>query len=82
MLFVYVNLQVAVDVGSSTVARSVVSLVVGYLNSLVIEMAFLMQKIYIIIMQGDKQEELPEFLLGTCRLNQLDVAKAVPINPS
>ncbi|CAL9076159.1 unnamed protein product, partial [Musa textilis] len=67
-------IEVAIDVGSSTVARSVVSLVVGYLNSLVIEMAFLMQ--------GDKQEELPEFLLGTCRLNQLDVAKAVPINPS
>lgn len=40
------------------------------------------KKIYVIIMQGDKQEELPEFLLGTCRLNQLDVAKAVPINPS
>ncbi|KAJ8510670.1 hypothetical protein OPV22_001104 [Ensete ventricosum] len=36
-------IEVAVDVGSSTVARSVVSLVVGYLNSLVIEMAFLMQ---------------------------------------
>ncbi|THU56149.1 hypothetical protein C4D60_Mb11t14210 [Musa balbisiana] len=67
-------IEVAIDVGSSTVARSVVSLVIGYLNSLVIEMAFLMQ--------GDKQEELPEFLLGTCRLNQLDVAKAVPINPS
>ncbi|CAL9069140.1 protein ENHANCED DISEASE RESISTANCE 2-like [Musa acuminata AAA Group] len=67
-------LEVAIDVGSSTVARSVVSLVIGYLNSLVIEMAFLMQ--------GDKQEELPEFLLGTCRLNQLDIAKAVPINPS
>lgn len=40
------------------------------------------KKIYVIIMQGDKQEELPEFLLGTCRLNQLDIAKAVPINPS
>lgn len=43
MFFVDVNLQVAIDVGSSTVARSVVSLVIGYLNSLVIEMAFLMQ---------------------------------------
>lgn len=31
------------DIGSSTVARGVVSLVLGYLNNLVIEMAFLIQ---------------------------------------
>lgn len=35
--------QLDVDVGSSTVARGVVSLVLGYLNNLVIEMAFLIQ---------------------------------------
>ncbi|KAL0285817.1 UNVERIFIED_CONTAM: protein ENHANCED DISEASE RESISTANCE 2-like [Sesamum angustifolium] len=58
-----------VDIGSSTVARGVVSLVLGYLNNLVIEMAFLIQ--------GNAPEELPEFLLGTCRLNHLDAAKAV-----
>ncbi|KAI3463941.1 hypothetical protein Pfo_020604 [Paulownia fortunei] len=52
-----------IDVGSSTVARGVVSLVLGYLNNLVIEMAFLIQ--------GNTTEELPEFLLGTCRLNHL-----------
>ncbi|XP_042422509.1 protein ENHANCED DISEASE RESISTANCE 2-like [Zingiber officinale] len=66
-------IELAVDVGSSTVARGVMNLVVGYLNSLVIEMAFLIQ--------GNTQEELPESLFGTCRLNQLDVAKAVPVNP-
>lgn len=37
------NLQLGVDIGSSTVARGVVSLVLGYLNNLVIEMAFLVQ---------------------------------------
>lgn len=37
------NIQIDVDVGSSTVARGVVSLVLGYLNNLVIEMAFLVQ---------------------------------------
>ncbi|KAL3523463.1 hypothetical protein ACH5RR_016297 [Cinchona calisaya] len=62
-------LELGVDVGSSTVARGVVSLVLGYLNNLVIEMAFLIQ--------GNTQEELPEFLLGTCRLNHLDAAKSV-----
>ncbi|KAL0358658.1 UNVERIFIED_CONTAM: protein ENHANCED DISEASE RESISTANCE 2 [Sesamum angustifolium] len=62
-------LELDIDVGSSTVARGVVSLVLGYLNNLVIEMAFLIQ--------GNTADELPEFLLGTCRLNNLDVLKSV-----
>lgn len=62
-------LELGVDIGSSTVARGVVSLVLGYLNNLVIEMAFLVQ--------GNTEEELPEFLLGTCRLNHLDASKAI-----
>ncbi|KAI3470474.1 hypothetical protein Pfo_027137 [Paulownia fortunei] len=62
-------LELGIDVGSSTVARGVVSLVLGYLNNLVIEMAFLIQ--------GNTAEELPEFLLGTCRLNCLDASKSV-----
>ncbi|CAL5322331.1 unnamed protein product [Camellia sinensis] len=66
-------LEVGVDVGSSTVARGVVSLVLGYLNNLVIEMAFLIQ--------ANTQEELPECLLGTCRLNHLDIAKTVVVTP-
>ncbi|ONK63938.1 uncharacterized protein A4U43_C07F20460 [Asparagus officinalis] len=66
-------LELGVDIGSSTVARGVVSLVLGYLTNLVIEMAFLVQ--------GNTEEELPEFLLGTCRLNHLDAAKAVSIPP-
>ncbi|XP_042378357.1 protein ENHANCED DISEASE RESISTANCE 2-like isoform X1 [Zingiber officinale] len=66
-------IELAIDVGSSTVARGVVSLVLGYLNSLVIEMAFLIQ--------GNTQEELPESLLGTCRLNHLDASKATSVNP-
>lgn len=36
-------IQLGIDIGSSTVARGVVSLVLGYLNNLVIEMAFLVQ---------------------------------------
>ncbi|KAI3997376.1 hypothetical protein MKX01_003179 [Papaver californicum] len=66
-------LELGVDIGSSTVARGVVSLVLGYLNNLVIEMAFLIQ--------GNTQEELPEVLLGTCRFNHLDALKAVLIGP-
>ncbi|OMO98724.1 hypothetical protein CCACVL1_04086 [Corchorus capsularis] len=66
-------LEVEIDVGSSTVARGVANLVLGYLNNLVVEMAF--------IIQGNTQEELPESLLGTCRLNHLDVSKAPPAMP-
>lgn len=62
-------LEVDIDVGSSTVARGVVNLVLGYLNNLVIEMAFMIQ--------GNTAEELPEVLLGTCRLNHLDADKSV-----
>ncbi|PKI56371.1 hypothetical protein CRG98_023256 [Punica granatum] len=64
-------LELDVDVGSSTVARGVVSLVLGYLNNLVIEMAFLVQ--------GNTPDELPECLLGTCRINHLDALKSVPV---
>ncbi|KAI4322275.1 hypothetical protein L6164_021986 [Bauhinia variegata] len=66
-------LELGVDIGSSTVARGVVSLVLGYLNNLVIEMAFLVQ--------GNTPEELPEYLLGTCRLNHLDASKSVLLKP-
>ncbi|KAL9266699.1 ENHANCED DISEASE RESISTANCE 2-like protein [Drosera capensis] len=62
-------IELGVDIGSSTVARGVVSLVLGYLSNLVIEMAFLIQ--------ANTDEELPEYLLGTCRLNHLDISKAV-----
>ncbi|XP_019099859.1 PREDICTED: protein ENHANCED DISEASE RESISTANCE 2-like isoform X2 [Camelina sativa] len=62
-------LELDVDVGSSTVARGVTNLVLGYLNNLVIEMAFLIQ--------ANTAEELPELLIGTCRLNYLDVSKSV-----
>ncbi|KAL7198192.1 hypothetical protein ACSBR2_020668 [Camellia fascicularis] len=66
-------LELGIDIGSSTVARGVVSLVIGYLNNLVIEMAFLIQ--------ANTHEELPEHLLGTCRLNHLDLSKAVSVKP-
>ncbi|KAJ8751476.1 hypothetical protein K2173_016693 [Erythroxylum novogranatense] len=64
-------IELGVDIGSSTVARGVVSLVLGYLSNLVIEMAFLIQ--------ANTEEELPEYLIGTCRLNHLDASKAVPL---
>ncbi|KAG6543984.1 hypothetical protein Mapa_014608 [Marchantia paleacea] len=66
-------IELDVDIGSSSVAKGVVNLVLGYLSKLVIEMAFLIQ--------ANTEDELPEHLLGTCRLSYLDINKAVPAIP-
>uniref|UniRef100_A0A7N0VB52 START domain-containing protein n=1 Tax=Kalanchoe fedtschenkoi TaxID=63787 RepID=A0A7N0VB52_KALFE len=62
-------LEVGIDVGSSALGRGAAGIVIGYLSYIVIEMAFLIQ--------ADTYEELPEYVLGTCRLNHLDISKAV-----
>ncbi|KAF1878943.1 hypothetical protein Lal_00047615 [Lupinus albus] len=61
-------LELDINVGSSTVARGVANLVLGYLNNLIVEMAFLIQ--------GNTEDELPEVLIGTCRLNHMDASKS------
>ncbi|KAH1151573.1 hypothetical protein GLYMA_16G155200v4 [Glycine max] len=66
-------LEVDINIGSSTVARGVVNLVLGYLNNLVVGMAFLIQ--------GNTEKELPEVLIGTSQLNHLDTAKAFVVKP-
>lgn len=42
----HANFQLDIDIGSSTVARGVSSLLLGYLNNFVMEMAFLIQVKY------------------------------------
>lgn len=64
-------IELGVDVGSSAVATGISNLVFRYINNAVMEMAFLIQ--------ANTEEELPEQLLGTCRLNHLDTSKAVPV---
>ncbi|TYG70649.1 hypothetical protein ES288_D05G330400v1 [Gossypium darwinii] len=66
-------MEVDVDVASSTVARSVCNLVIGYFSSMVLELAF--------VIQGNTREELPETLLGTSRLNRVDLSKALVALP-
>ncbi|CAI0395065.1 unnamed protein product [Linum tenue] len=56
-------LEIDVDIGSSSVARSVIGLVLGYVTSLVVDLA--------ILVEGKEEAELPEFVLGTVRLNKL-----------
>ncbi|CAN1328144.1 Protein ENHANCED DISEASE RESISTANCE 2 [Linum perenne] len=64
-------LEIDVDIGSSSVARSVIGLVLGYVTSLVVDLA--------ILVEGKEESELPEFILGTVRLNKLKLETAVPL---
>ncbi|KAJ4846793.1 hypothetical protein Tsubulata_014108 [Turnera subulata] len=64
-------LEIDVDIGSSSVARSVIGLVLGYVTSLVVDLA--------ILIEGKEEEELPEYILGTVRLNRVRLDSAVPL---
>ncbi|KAM1508150.1 hypothetical protein ACFX10_017501 [Malus domestica] len=62
-------LEIDVDIGSSSVARSVIGLVLGYVTSIVVDLA--------ILIEGKEEAELPEYILGTVRLNRLRLDSAV-----
>ncbi|KAL9272042.1 ENHANCED DISEASE RESISTANCE 2-like-like protein [Drosera capensis] len=64
-------LEIDVDIGSSSVARSVIGLVLGYVTSLVVDLA--------ILLEAKEEEELPEYLLGTARLNCVKLESAVEV---
>lgn len=67
-------IEVDIDVGSSYTAATVVSMVSGVTKTLVVDLA--------IVLEGKTQEELPESLLGTVRLDHLDLSTAVYLNTS
>lgn len=60
--------ELDVDIGSSAVANRVVGLVTGYTKKLVIDMGFLIE--------GQRSDELPERLFGSCRLFHIDLSLA------
>ncbi|KAK1418429.1 hypothetical protein QVD17_27573 [Tagetes erecta] len=62
-------LEIDVDIGSSSVARSVIGIVLGYVTSIVVDLA--------ILLEGKEEEELPEYILGTVRLNRVRLESAV-----
>ncbi|KAJ9551004.1 hypothetical protein OSB04_015049 [Centaurea solstitialis] len=64
-------LEIDVDVGSSSVARSVIGIVLGYVTNIVVDLA--------ILIEGKVQEELPEYILGTVRLSRVRLESAVPL---
>ncbi|EIE22257.1 DUF1336-domain-containing protein [Coccomyxa subellipsoidea C-169] len=60
--------EVDIDVGSSSVAATVVGLVQGATKSLVVDMG--------IVLEGHTRDELPESLLGTVRFSKVDLSTA------
>ncbi|KAA8535290.1 hypothetical protein F0562_030293 [Nyssa sinensis] len=64
-------LEIDVDIGSSSVARSVIGLVLGYVTSIVVDLA--------ILIEAKEEAELPEYILGTVRLNRVRLDSAVAL---
>lgn len=67
-------LEVDVDIGSSMVASAIVHLAFGYITTLTVDLAFLIE--------SQTESELPEQLLGAVRFSNLDPAVARPAESS
>lgn len=63
--------EVDCDVGSSSVARSILGVVKGYAKTLSIDLA--------ILLESHQESELPEELIGSVRLIHPDLDKAVTL---
>ncbi|XP_061357535.1 protein ENHANCED DISEASE RESISTANCE 2-like [Gastrolobium bilobum] len=67
-------IEVDIDIGSSMVASAIVHLAFGYITTLTVDLAFLIE--------SQTESELPEKLLGAFRFSNLDPASARQIEPS
>eukprot|EP00850_Spirogloea_muscicola_P000115 SM000001S04517 [mRNA] locus=s1:651473:659263:- [translate_table: standard] len=65
-------LEIDVDIGSSSVARGVIGLVIGYVEALVVDLA--------IVIEGRSQVELPEVLLAAMRVCNVRTASAEEVH--
>ncbi|KAI9916953.1 hypothetical protein PsorP6_016832 [Peronosclerospora sorghi] len=63
-------LEVDYDIGSSTVATGILNMLVSYSRDLIIDLAF--------VIEAQSVMELPERVLGTVRLDCIDLRHAVP----
>ncbi|XP_058102484.1 protein ENHANCED DISEASE RESISTANCE 2-like [Magnolia sinica] len=64
-------IEVDVDIGASMVANAIVHLAFGYITTLTVDLAFLIE--------SQTESELPERILGAVRFSELDPASARPI---
>uniref|UniRef100_M4BK07 START domain-containing protein n=1 Tax=Hyaloperonospora arabidopsidis (strain Emoy2) TaxID=559515 RepID=M4BK07_HYAAE len=63
-------LEVDYDIGSSIVATGILNMLLGYSRDLIIDLAF--------VIEAQSVLELPERVLGTVRLDCIDLSHAVP----
>lgn len=61
-------LEIDVDMGSSTVANALLHLALGYVTSVAVDLAFLVE--------SQTEEELPERLLGAVRIAHMEIGSA------
>ncbi|XP_058183704.1 protein ENHANCED DISEASE RESISTANCE 2-like [Rhododendron vialii] len=67
-------IEVDIDIGSSMVASAIVHLAFGYLTTLTVDLAFLIE--------SQTDAELPERILGAVRFSELNAAAARPVELS
>lgn len=63
--------ELDINISSSKTASAVLGIVQGATRKLTVDLA--------VLIQGDEEEELPESLLGTVRLDHVDLETAVPL---
>ena len=61
--------ELDIDVGSSSVARNLTALAIGYSKALIVDMGF--------CLQGNDENELPEVLMGGASVVHIDMSTAV-----
>lgn len=66
-------LEVDMDIGSSMVAKAIVHLAFGYITTLTVDLAFLLE--------SQTESELPEEILGAFRFSELNPASACSVEP-
>lgn len=66
-------LEIDVDMGSSVIANGLLHLALGYVTSVAVDLAFLIE--------SQTEEELPERLLGAVRIAHMEVEGAVAVEP-
>lgn len=64
-------IEVDVDIGASMVANAIVHLAFGYITTLTVDLAFLIE--------SQTESELPERILGAVRFSELNPASAKPL---
>eukprot|EP01018_Ginkgo_biloba_P005124 Gb_19451 [translate_table: standard] len=65
-------LEIDVDIGSSALANAIIHLALGYVTSVSVDMAFMVE--------SQTEEELPERLLGAVRIQQIEMASAANVD--